>query len=60
MNECDRCGGTGQLTYDLDVGISPVTEHCWKCATGCRHRCPECRMGLGRHLTCDPLCEARA
>lgn len=27
------------------------------CADGCRHRCPECRFGLGKHLKCDPLCE---
>lgn len=25
----------------------------------CRHRCPECRMGLGSHLECDPQCEVR-
>lgn len=27
------------------------------CATSCRHRCPECRMGLGSHLKCDPHCD---
>jgi hypothetical protein len=27
------------------------------CEQGCRHRCPECRMGLGSHLSCDPLCD---
>lgn len=27
------------------------------CEPGCRHRCPECRMGLGSHLTCDPQCD---
>ena len=32
-----------------------ATDH----AANCRHRCPECRMGLGTHLACDPLCEAR-
>lgn len=26
------------------------------CADDCRHRCPECRLGLGTHLECDPLC----
>ena len=26
------------------------------CDPGCRHECPECRMGLGSHLTCDPRC----
>jgi hypothetical protein len=27
------------------------------CENTCHHRCPECRMGLGSHLTCDPLCD---
>lgn len=27
------------------------------CEESCRHRCPECRMGLGSHLECDPLCD---
>jgi hypothetical protein len=26
------------------------------CADTCLHRCPECRLGLGSHLECDPLC----
>lgn len=26
------------------------------CAAACRHECPECREGLGTHLTCDPRC----
>lgn len=26
--------------------------------SGCRHRCGECRLGLGIHKPCDPLCEA--
>lgn len=29
------------------------------CADDCRHRCPECRLGLGTHLGCDPLCVHR-
>lgn len=28
------------------------------CIPGCRHRCGECRMGLGAHLQCDPQCES--
>lgn len=27
------------------------------CTSECRHRCPVCRMGLVRHLQCDPQCE---
>ncbi len=27
------------------------------CDDTCRHRCPECRFGLGSHLTCDPHCD---
>lgn len=27
------------------------------CKDSCRPRCPECRMGLGSHLTCDPHCD---
>ncbi|MEO3931349.1 hypothetical protein WMO79_00855 [Micrococcaceae bacterium Sec7.4] len=27
------------------------------CDDTCRHRCPECRFGLGSHLTCDPRCD---
>lgn len=26
------------------------------CKPWCRHKCPECRMGLGSHLYCDPQC----
>ena len=26
------------------------------CSASCRHQCPECRAGLGSHLTCDPQC----
>jgi hypothetical protein len=33
---------------------APPSTH--DCLVTCRHRCPECRMGLGTHLTCDPLC----
>lgn len=27
-----------------------------ECTDACRHECGECRMGLGRHLVCDPRC----
>lgn len=50
-------------------GFKPVIMHRlhpapteWKpllgpaCAPTCRHECPECRMGLGTHLRCDPRC----
>lgn len=30
------------------------------CESACRHRCPECRMGLGSHLVCDPHCDHHA
>lgn len=29
------------------------------CDDTCRHQCPECRLGLGSHLTCDPRCDHR-
>jgi len=35
------------------------TEDHHACVPGCRHRCPECRLGLGTHLPCDPQCEVK-
>lgn len=42
-----------------DTERRPATSAENTCRPGCRHRCPECRMGLGSHLSCDPQCELR-
>lgn len=57
-----------ELTQDMD-GVTwryradarpAVTEPARPgCSKNCRHRCPECRFGLGSHLTCDPQCVHR-
>jgi hypothetical protein len=53
------------LVQDID-GVTwlyghdaPQKLHSEVCAENCRHQCPECRLGLGSHLTCDPRCEHR-
>lgn len=54
-----------ELEQDID-GVTwryrdnaPSAEAPADCAENCRHRCPECRYGLGSHLKCDPRCEHR-
>jgi len=42
------------------VVVGPTVDEAMSCCSdGCRHRCPECRVGLGTHLQCDPQCVHR-
>lgn len=40
-------------------GAYPDAVACDPAPWPCRHQCGECRLGLGVHLRCDPLCSAR-
>lgn len=65
----DGCGWSRDERYMRD-GVSELHMHHLSkhnldlrrtgCEPGCRHRCPECRMGLGSHLRCDPQCMVAA
>lgn len=60
--EAQLRSGFIELTQDID-GVTwsysdpAAPELVPACGDACRHQCPECRMGLGSHLTCDPRCD---
>lgn len=43
--------------WDAMLRHEAATNHA---AGTCRHECPECRLGLGTHLICDPHCDHHA
>jgi hypothetical protein len=43
--------------YHDDAPRAAAAPSLPSCSKNCRHRCPECRYGLGSHLPCDPHCD---
>lgn len=49
--------GPIRVVQDCDGVTWSYIDSPGACGASCRHECPECRLGLGSHLPCDPRCE---